>query len=102
MPEVPIAALADAVRHAHGATATFVECVPVVERLGGRVVWDRAVVVFDLEGHPRAKRAYAWSAASQSGGRARVFTTVLHEGPIDSPVSAVRASIAKYRADRGR
>ena len=29
-----------------------------------RVVWDAEVQVLDLVGHPKAKRAYAWSCAT--------------------------------------
>jgi hypothetical protein len=27
----------------------------------GKPAWERTVEVFDLVGHPKAKRAYAWS-----------------------------------------
>ncbi len=92
MPEAPIQALREAIRGLHGCDSAFVESVPVRETFEGRTVWEGAVVVFDLIGHATAKRAYAWSA--ETTGAKRRFTAVLHEGKVDSPVAAVRASIA--------
>ena len=34
---------------------------PVHEVFRGETVWQGDVEVFDLTGHPKAKRAYAWS-----------------------------------------
>jgi hypothetical protein len=50
------------------------------------------VHVFDLAGHPKASRAYAWSSPIE-GSTKRKFYAVLHVPPIDSPQKAVRASI---------
>jgi hypothetical protein len=41
----------------HGGKATFVQFVPVRETFGGDTVWEGAVHVFDLVGHPTATRA---------------------------------------------
>ena len=38
-----------------------VESVPVVERFEGQTAWQGTVEVFDLIGHPTAKRAYEWT-----------------------------------------
>ena len=35
---------------------------PVKEVFNGMTVWERVVHVFDLEGHPKATRAHAWSS----------------------------------------
>ena len=48
--------------------------------------------VFDLTGHPKATRAYAWSSPIEGSDKRRFFA-VLHEGPVKSPVDEVRASI---------
>jgi hypothetical protein len=48
--------------------------------------------VFELEGHPRATRAYAWSSPIE-GGTKRRFYAVLHVPPVSSPADAVRAAI---------
>jgi hypothetical protein len=88
--EVDPAALQDAIRHLHGVESRFVERVEVREVFEGKVVWEGEVSVFDLVGHP-SPRAYAWSYSTT--GAKRRFVAVLHEGPIDSPINAVRAAV---------
>lgn len=61
------------------------------ETFKGATVWEGDVQVFALVGHPTAKRCYAWSHASE--GTKRRFYAVLHAPPVDSPLTAVRASI---------
>jgi len=69
-------ALVEAIRHMHGCEARWVESVSVHETLpDGRTVWDGEVQVFDLVGHPKATRAYAWSHATE--GTKRRFHAVL-------------------------
>ena len=91
MDPAGLPALVDAIKHMHGCAATFVESVPVRETFNGATVWEGEVQVFELRGHPTAKRAYAWSHATE--GAKRRFYAVLHAPPVDSPVAAVRASI---------
>jgi hypothetical protein len=92
MSEVSANELKRAVESQHGGTATFARSVPVHEQHNGETVWDGSAAVFDLAGHPTAKRAYAWSYELPDGRR-RLFA-VLHTGPITSPRDAVRAAIA--------
>ena len=73
-------------------TATFVQSVPVHEVHGGETVWNGSVAVFDLAGHSKATRAYAWSHEVEGTNRRRFFA-VLGIPPIDSPVATVRAAI---------
>lgn len=80
----------------HGATATFREVALVRERFGDQAVWEGQVHVFDLEGHPTAIRAYAWSSPVE-GSTKRRFFAVLHLGGIRSPQDAVRAAIVAER-----
>jgi hypothetical protein len=47
--------------HLHKASPIWVESVPVHEVFRGETVWKGEVEVFDLTGHPKAKRAYGWS-----------------------------------------
>jgi hypothetical protein len=54
------------------------------------------VHVFDLEGHPKATRAYAWLSPIE-GSDKRPFYAVLHLGGIRSPLDAVRAAIVAER-----
>ena len=82
----------------HGGKATFAQSVPVCETFKGEPVWEGVVHVFDLAGHPKATRAYAWSSPIE-GSTKRRFFAVLHIGPIKSPLDAVRAAIvAEQRA----
>jgi hypothetical protein len=81
-------------------TATLAHSVPVKETFRGATVWEGIVHVFDLAGHPKATRAYAWSRPVE-GSTKRRFFAVLHMGPIDSPLAAVRAAIvAEQRASK--
>ena len=58
--------------------------------------------MFDLEGHPKATRAYAWSSPIEGSDRRR-FYAVLHVPPITSAQDAVRAAIvAEHRSMRDR
>ena len=68
----------------------------VREVFEGKVVWDGIVHVFDLEGHPKATRAYAWSSPIDNSDKRR-FYAVLHLGRIRSPLDAVRAAIVAER-----
>lgn len=89
-----------AVESQHGCTATLLQSVPVKEAFGGAMVWDGVVHVFQINGHPRASKAYAWSSPIEGSDRRRFFA-VLHLPPITSPVDAVRAAIvAEHRAGK--
>jgi hypothetical protein len=85
-----ITELKDAIRINHGCEALHVESVPVKEVAEGKTIWEGAVEVFDLVGHPKAKRAYAWS---HRDGDEMKPTTVLQVAPADSPERAVKMVI---------
>lgn len=93
MTEAPEAALREAIRGLHGCASRWVESVPVHEVHDGRTVWQGGVQLFDLIGHPKATRAYAWSHETKGGKRR--FVAVLHLPPVDSPQAAVRAAIVE-------
>ena len=57
----------------------------------GEVAWEGVVETFEIEGHPKAKRCYAWS--SRENGEPK-YTTVLEISPVNSPESAVKVAIA--------
>jgi len=84
--------LQHAVESQHGGTATLAQSVPVTETFGSETVWQGVVHVFDLSGHPTAKRAYAWSSPIEESSKRRFFA-VLHTKVINSPLQAVRAAI---------
>lgn len=76
----------------HSCRAKFAQTVPVRETFQGQTVWDGVVHVFDLEGHPMATRAFAWSAPID-GSTKRRYYAVLQLGAIKTPLDAVRAAI---------
>ena len=82
-----------AVEHLHGAGATWRETVPVHEMFRGQTAWRGEVEVFDLTGHPKAKRAYAWSHQEGKNDQGERFVAVLEIPPVDSAKTAVQASI---------
>jgi len=84
-------ALKEAIRNMHGCDSTWIEAVPVHETFQGQTVWQGDVQVYELTGHPQAKRAYAWSHATE--GTRRRFYAVLQLGPVVDAVTAVRAAI---------
>jgi hypothetical protein len=86
--------LQDVIKHLHGVESTHVESVPVKETFQGKNVWEGIVEVFDLIGHPKATRLYAWAYKTDNPKRPR-HVTVLHIGPVDSPLKAVRAAIVE-------
>lgn len=91
MDDAGVEALREAIRHMHGCDSRWVESMPVREMFNGQVVWDGEVQVFELVGHAKATRAYAWSEATE--GERRRFSAVLDLYPVSSPVDAVRVSI---------
>jgi hypothetical protein len=82
------------IRKLHGAEPTHCESVPVKEVFRGETVWEGIVEVFDLVGHPKASRVYAWTNETDYPV-APHHVTVLHLGPIKSAVDAVRAAIVQ-------
>jgi hypothetical protein len=76
----------------HGCDAAYVETVPVEEVFQGETIWQGDVEVFDLRGHPKAKRGYGWGYTTTDEGGRRYFT-VLELPPVDSPQAAVKAAI---------
>jgi hypothetical protein len=82
--------LREAVEVMHRVKARHLRSVPFKEVFRGATVWEGVVEVFAITGHPKAKCCYAWS---YHDGKEDQFTTVLEIPPVDSPQSAVRASI---------
>ncbi|HTW44046.1 MAG TPA: hypothetical protein VMD58_00755 [Acidobacteriaceae bacterium] len=94
--------LRDVIHRLHGATATHVQSVPVTETFQGKTVWDGVVEVFDLSGHPKADRIYAWSHDTDDPKHPKRYVTVLHIPPIVSPETAVKAAIVQESKQRAR
>ena len=77
----------------HKCDCKHVESVPVHEVFRGQTVWQGRVEVFALTGHPKAKKAYAWSHLDGKKDEGERIVTVLKIPPVESPITAVRASI---------
>ena len=80
--------------HLHGCKSSWVESVTVHEVFRGQTAWMGDVQVFTLSGHPKAKKAYAWSHADGKDDTGERFVTVLEIPPVDSPQTAVKVAIA--------
>jgi hypothetical protein len=85
--------LQNAIRSLHGCESQHVGTVPVTESFQGETVWRGEVQVFDIRGHPKAKRAYAWAHASGKDDKGKRYVAVLDLPPVTSPETAVRAAI---------
>ncbi|MGE0103530.1 MAG: hypothetical protein AB7H86_13385 [Blastocatellales bacterium] len=92
--------LKDAVTRLHGCEAEHLETVPITESFQGQIVWQGEVEVFNLRGHPKASRAYAWSYVTDD--KKKHFTAVLDLPPVVSPRSAVRAAIVAEMKGKGK
>jgi hypothetical protein len=99
--EVSADELRRAVEQMHGCRAVFQQIVPINERFSGEAVWQGAVHVFTLTGHPTATTAYAWSSPVE-GSSNRRFYAVLEQPPIHSAADAVRASIVADHRKSGQ
>ena len=86
-----IAKLKEAIETMHHCKAQHVRSEPVIDLFRGEVAWDGVVSTFDIQGHPKAKRCYAWSFLQDGEPQ---YTTVLEIPPVDSPESAVKVAIA--------
>ncbi len=92
-----------ALQQMHGCGARHVGARPVHEVFEGQTVWRGIVDIFELTGHPKAKRAYAWSHAEGKEDDKERFVTVLELPPVVSPETAVRAAtVAKVKGKGGK
>ena len=83
--------LLEAVQRLHRCEAIHSKSVCVHETFQGKTVWEGDVEVFDVKGHPRAKRCFAW--LHQSQGETPQCVALLDVWPVTSPGTAVKASI---------
>jgi len=59
--------------------------------------WDSRVHVFDLEGHPTATRAFAWSFPRVGSHERPIYVVLDHEG-LRSAYDAVQTALASDQA----
>jgi hypothetical protein len=84
--------LKKAVEQLHKCRASHIEDVIVLEKFGADTVWEGIVSVFEIKGHNKVDKCYAWSSPIE-GSTKRRFYAVLKIPPVDSPEKAIRASI---------
>jgi len=82
-----------AVLQSHNCGAIWCETVPVHEVFRGETEWQGDVEVFDLTGHPKAKRAYVWRHLDGAKYERTRFVAVLEIPPVVSSETAVRLQI---------
>ena len=68
----------EAIHNLHGCDSTWIASASVKQVFEGETVWEGVVEVFDLQAHPTANKAYAWSHLVDGSERRR-FVAVLHE-----------------------
>jgi hypothetical protein len=90
------------IRQLHNCGAVWRESVPVTEIFQGKTLWQGEVEVFDLTGHPKAKRCYGWSHPENANGTGERFVTVLEIPPVYSAQTAVKISIVSDIKKRGK
>jgi hypothetical protein len=90
------------IHNLHGVKARHLESVPVTEKFQGKTVWDGVVEVFDLTGHPKTDKVYAWIHATDDPKRPKRHVTVLHIPPVVSPQTAVQAVIVQEFRKHGK
>ena len=81
-----------AINQTHGLeSASLVGVLPVeVPRAGGQP-WRAQVRIFEVRGHPMAKRCFVWPQAVDD--TTTVIHAVLEKGPIATPEQAVRSRL---------
>ena len=92
MPPDTLQSIQSAIKAQHGCDSRHVESVPVHEVFQGQTAWQGTVEVFDLTGHNKAKRVYAWQYQDDDNRTKTV--TVLEIPPVDSAQTAVKVAIA--------
>lgn len=96
MEDASAAQLKQVIKSQHGVASTFAKSVRVHQTGLNQADWDGFVHVFDLEGHPNARRAFAWSLRISGSTQSRFFA-VLQTSQIATPLKAVKAASAAIR-----
>ena len=84
--------LKDAVTVMHACDCSHSSTARVHESFEGETVWKGTVEIFELHGHPKAQRAYAWSYEDDNGALQHV--AVLEIPPVANARDAVQVAIA--------
>jgi hypothetical protein len=102
MPEISsppsddyLARLQNAILRLNGCESKYVESATVSQdfvSFDKNTAWQGEVAVFEVYGHPTARRAYAWSYKPEH--EKTRYVIVLEIPPVSSPETAVQAAIA--------
>lgn len=98
-PDIPH--LQKAISRLTGCNSKYVETTAVTEcfhGFRGEVLWQRDVAVFEIEGHPKAARVYAWANKHPDREPTR-HVIVLEIPPVDSACTAIAAAMAASIVD---
>jgi hypothetical protein len=98
MVAIELGEMRKAVERLHTGGARLIRSVQISESFDGKSVREGVVHIFELQGHPTASRAYAWSSPIE-GRTERQFFAVLNIPPITTPVEAVRATVMGKATD---
>jgi hypothetical protein len=85
--------LKSAIEDLHKCSAYYLHTQSVDENVREEMAWVGDVEVFALTGHPKAKICYAWNHREGKKDQNERFVAVLEIPPVNSPQTAVRASI---------
>jgi hypothetical protein len=85
--------LKDAILRLHGCDSEYAGREEVIETFQGETVWSGYVEIFNIRGHPKAKRCYAWSHSIGEDDGGERFVAVLELPPVDSAETAVKAAV---------
>lgn len=91
-----------AIARLHQCESRHIETVPVTEVFKGQTAWEGMVEVFELTGHAKTKRCYAWGYPDKNKGGRLEVVTVLEIPPVNSPQTAVKIAIAAQARSRNR
>jgi hypothetical protein len=81
-----------AINQTHGLEAgKLVDVLAVEIRRAGGVPWHGHVHVFEVRGHPTARRCFVWPQAEDD--TTTVIHVVLEKAPIATPAQAVRSRL---------
>ena len=97
--ETYIVALQRIVSEIHGCESVHFVTVRVREVIVDRVVWEGDVEVFEVIGHPRAQRCFAWVPHQASNGEALRFFAVLETSVVRTPLDAIKFARVAHSAD---
>ncbi len=94
-PDHYLVRLQNAIFRLNGCQSKYVETITVSQpsvSFHKNAVWQGEVAVFEVYGHPTARRAYAWSYTTDK--EETRYVVVLKIPPISSAETAVQAALA--------